>query len=63
MRRRWSMEVLAAIALAVLVSSGIAVHAAARAHAAAPMEVTLALQSDGVALRVAHGRFVLKIEA
>jgi hypothetical protein len=62
MRRRWSLGVAVAIAvaLAAVMTSGRERLPATRAEA--PVEVTLTLQSDGVELNIVRGRFVLSIE-
>jgi hypothetical protein len=62
MRKRWSMGVVVAIAVAVSVALASQTAPARAVASADPMRVTVALQSDGLELSVAQGRFVLKLE-
>ncbi|MBL8547088.1 MAG: hypothetical protein JNL81_11530 [Hyphomonadaceae bacterium] len=55
MKRRWSFGVVVAIAVAIAVASfGHPSRASHVRAAAAPVDVTLALESDGLEVRVAH---------
>lgn len=62
MRRRWSIGVVVAIAVAISGTLASGHHAAAVQHAASPVQVTLTLQSDGLALRVAAGSVSVTFE-
>lgn len=59
---RLSMGVVVAIAVAVAVALAPREAPAHQARAAAPTEVTLALNTDGVALHIAHGQVVVTLE-
>ncbi len=60
MRGRWSLGVLVAIVVAIAVAtSGPPSRLPAEARVYPPMDVTLALQSEGIELRVAHDGLVL----
>lgn len=56
MQRRWSFGVVVAIAVAIAaaVASGQSSGASHVRAASAPLDVTLALESDGPEVRVAH---------
>lgn len=62
MKRRWSIGVVVAIAVAVSVALASGMHATAPRRAASPVQVTLALQPDGLALRVAAGSVSVTFE-
>ena len=60
--RRWSFSVLVAIVAAVAVATGSQHLAAPARHAPAPVQVTLALQSDGASLRITHDALVVTLK-
>jgi hypothetical protein len=62
MRGCWSFAVVVAIAIAIAVATAGSLHPAQEARAVAPVQVTLALNSDGPSLSVAHGAFVVTLE-
>lgn len=61
-RARWSFGAVVAIAVAVSVALASENHAAAPQHAESPVQVTLAIQPDGLALRVAAGSVSVTFE-
>jgi len=62
MKRRWSVGVAVAIAVAVSVAFASGGQAAAPQQVSSPVQVTLAFQQDGFALRVAAGTFAVTFE-
>jgi hypothetical protein len=62
MRGRWSIGVVVAIAVAISVALASGHRAATPQHAASPVQVTLALQADGLAIRVAAGSVSVTFE-
>lgn len=62
MGRRWSIGVAVAIAVAVSVALASGNQAEQRQHAASSVQVTLAFQLDGLALRVATGSLAVTFE-
>ncbi len=59
-RGRWSLGVVVAIVVAIAAATaGQHPHRASTTRAEAPLQVTLALESDGVELRVASEGFAL----
>ena len=61
-RARWSVGAVVAIAVAVSVALASENHAPPPQHAASPVQVTLAIQPDGLALRVAAGSVSVTFE-
>ena len=62
MRSRWSMGVVAAIALVLVIAlSGERAATTGRGGAETPTHVTLSLQSDDVSLRVVRGQLALTV--
>lgn len=62
MKRRWSIGVAVAIAVAVAAALAGQVPPVSAQRAAAPVQVTLALKADGVALHVDAGVVRLQLE-
>lgn len=62
MRRRWSVGVVVAIAVAVSVALASGGRAAAPQQVSSPVQVTLAFQQNGIALRVAAGTVAVTFE-
>lgn len=62
MRGRWSLGVLVAIIVAVVVATGHSAMPRPAVHSGQPVQVTLALQSDGPVLRIGNDAFAISIE-
>ncbi len=62
MRSHWSIGVVAAIVVAMAVATAGQAKPASQTRPAAPVEVTLTLQSEGPSLSIAHGAFVITFE-
>lgn len=54
MRGRWSFGVVVAIVVAICVATSTGARSAPVRHAGQPVELTLALEPDGVSLRISH---------
>lgn len=62
MRRRWSIGVAVAVAVAISAALASGLQPATPQRAASPVQVTLALQADGLALRVTAGSLSVTFE-